>query len=261
MTGWAPGSLAPRPGAAPLGRMLAAQTAAELKLVLRNGEQVLLSLVIPLGLLVVLVLVPFIAVDGASTRGERADFFVPGVLALAVMSTAFTGQAIAVGFERQYGVLKRLGATPLPRWVLLAAKTLAVAVVELLQVTLICAVGLALGWSPAGSPAAVLLLLLLGTAAFSGLGLLLGGTLRGLTTLAAANLVWFVLLVLGGVVFPLSFFGGAEPVLALLPTAALSSGLRDVLLAGAALPAGDALALAAWAAVSLGAASRLFRWE
>ena len=261
MTAWAPGSLAPRPGAAPLGRMLAAQTAAELKLVLRNGEQVLLSLVIPLGLLLVLVLVPFIAVDGASTRGERADFFVPGVLALAVMSTAFTGQAIAVGFERQYGVLKRLGATPLPRWVLLAAKTLAVAVVELLQVVLICVVGLGLGWSPAGSVAATALLLLLGTAAFSGLGLLLGGTLRGLTTLATANLVWFVLLVLGGVVFPLSFFGAAEPVLALLPTAALSSGLRDVLQAGAGFPAGDVLALAGWAVGALAAASRLFRWE
>lgn len=261
MTSWAPGSLAPRPGAAPLGRMLAAQTGAELKLVLRNGEQVLLSLGIPLGLLLVLVLVPFIAVEGASSRGDRAEFFVPGVLALAVMSTAFTGQAIAVGFERQYGVLKRLGATPLPRWVLLAAKTLAVAVVELLQVTLICAVGLALGWSPGGSPAAVLLLLLLGTAAFSGLGLLLGGTLRGLTTLAAANLVWFVLLVLGGVVFPLSFFGAAEPGLSLLPTAALSSGLRDVLQTGSGLPGADLLALLCWAVVSLGAASRLFRWE
>ncbi len=144
-TGWAPGALAPRPGAAPLGRMLAAQTAAELKLVLRNGEQVLLSLVLPLGFLVVLVLVPFVTVDGASTRGERADFFVPGVLALAVMSTAFTGQAIGVGFERQYGVLKRLGGTALPRSVLLLAKTAAVLAVELLQLALLAAVGLAVG--------------------------------------------------------------------------------------------------------------------
>lgn len=241
--------------------MLAAQTAAELKLVLRNGEQVLLSLVIPLGLLVLLVLVPFVSVDGAADRGDRADFFVPGVLALAVMSTAFTGQAIAVGFERQYGVLKRLGATPLPRAVLLGAKTLAVLAVEVLQVALICLVGLALGWSPTGSPLDVLVLVVLGTAAFSGLGLLLGGTLRGLTTLAAANLVWFVLLVLGGVLFPLSAFGAAEPVLSLLPTAALSTGLRDVLEAGNGLGAREALALLGWAVVSLGAASRLFRWE
>ena len=241
--------------------MLAAQAAAELKLVLRNGEQVLLSLVIPLGLLVLLVLVPFVSVDGAVDRGDRADFFVPGVLALAVMSTAFTGQAIAVGFERQYGVLKRLGATPLPRAVLLAAKTLAVLVVELVQVLLICTVGLALGWSPSGSVLDVHVLVVLGTAAFSGLGLLLGGTLRGLTTLAAANLVWFVLLVLGGVLFPLSAFGAAEPVLSLLPTAALSTGLREALEAGSGLGAREALALLGWAVVSLGAASRLFRWE
>ncbi len=241
--------------------MLVAQTGAELKLVLRNGEQVLLSLVIPLGLLVLLVVVPFVSVDGSMDRGDRANFFVPGVLALAVMSTAFTGQAIAVGFERQYGVLKRLGATPLPRAVLLAAKTLAVLAVEVLQVALICGVGLALGWDPRGSALEVVALVVLGTAAFSGLGLLLGGTLRGLTTLAAANLVWFVLLVLGGVLFPLSAFGGAEPVLSLLPTAALSTGLRDVLDAGTGLAAREALALLVWAIVSLGAASRLFRWE
>ena len=258
---WAPGALAPQPGAAPLGRMLAAQTAAELKLVLRNGEQVLLSLVLPLGFLTVLVLVPFVTVEDAQTRGERADFFVPGILALAVMSAAFTGQAIAVGFERQYGVLKRLGATPLPRAVLLLAKTLAVLVVELLQIALISLVGLALGWSAEGSFLAALLLLALGTAAFSGLGLLLGGTLRGLTTLAAANLLWFVLLVLGGVLFPLSAFGPAGDALSLLPTAALSGGMREVLQDGAALPVREALVLAVWAAAGLALASRLFRWE
>ena len=256
MTTWTPGELAPAPGAAPMSRMLAAQAAAELKLVLRNGEQVLLSLVIPLGLLVVLITVPFIPVDD----GSRADFFVPGVLALAVMSTAFTGQAIGVGFERQYGVLKRLGATPLPRSVLLLGKTLAVLAVELLQVTLLCLTGLALGWDPQGSVLAVIALVVLGTAAFSGLGLLLGGTLSGLTTLAAANLLWFVLLVLGGVLFPVSRFGAAEPVLSLLPTAALSHGLREVLV-DAALPLRDLAALAVWAVASLAAASRLFRWE
>jgi ABC-2 type transport system permease protein len=238
--------------------MLTAQTRAELTLLLRNGEQVLLTMVIPLGLLVVLTLVDFVTVPGG---GDRAGFFVPGVLALAVMSTAFTGQAIGVGFERQYGVLKRLGATPLPRSVLLLAKTLAVLAVELLQLVLIVLVGLALGWHPHGNVLSVLLLVGLGTAAFSGLGLLLGGTLSGLTTLAAANLLWFVLLVLGGVLFPLSHFGAAEPVLQLLPTAALSHGLRDVLQSGHALPVRDVAALAGWSVASLAAAARFFRWE
>jgi ABC-2 type transport system permease protein len=258
---WTPGSLVPDPAPAPLSRMLGAQTRAELTLLLRNGEQLLLNLVIPLGLLVVLVLVPFIEVDDASTRGERADFFVPGLMALAVMSAAFTGQAIAVGFERQYGVLKRLGATALPRSVLLGAKTLAVLTVEVLQLALLGGLGLALGWSPRGSVLGFLLLVALGTAAFSGLGLLLGGTLRGLTALAAANLLWLVLLVLGGVVFPLSAYGPAEGALSLLPTAALSGGLREVLDAGAVLPVRETLVLLAWAVGGLTLATRWFRWE
>ncbi|MDT7570012.1 MAG: type transport system permease protein [Actinomycetota bacterium] len=258
MSTWTPAALAPRPGAAPTARMLGAQTRAELTLLLRNGEQLLLTLVIPLGLLVVLTKVDVVNVPGGR---DRAGFFVPGVIALAVMSTAFTGQAIGVGFERQYGVLKRLGATALPRSVLLGAKTLAVLAVEVLQLVLIAGFGRLLGWHPHGSIAAVLLLVVLGTAAFSGLGLLLGGTLRGLTTLAAANLLWFVLLVLGGVLFPLSHFGGAEPVLRLLPTAALSDGLRSVSQDGHGLPGRDVAALVVWSAAGLGAASRFFRWE
>jgi ABC-2 type transport system permease protein len=258
---WAPGSLAPRPGQAPLGQMVLAQTGAELRLTLRNAEQVGLSLVIPVGLLVVLTLLPFVTVAGADTRTSRAAFFVPGIMALAVMSSAFTSQAIATGFERQYGVLKRLGATPLPRSVLLLGKTLCVLVVEVLQLSVLAAVGLALGWHPHGDVGSVLLLVALGTAAFSGLGLLLGGTLPGLTTLAAANLVWLLLLVLGGVAFPVSEYGPAAGALSLLPTAALSHGLRAVLQSGAVAPVHDVLALAVWAVVALAAATRLFRWE
>jgi ABC-2 type transport system permease protein len=145
--------------------------------------------------------------------------------------------------------------------VLLTAKTLAVLVVELVQLALIVAVGLLLGWDPRGSALAVMGLVVLGTAAFSGLGLLLGGTLRGLTTLAAANLIWFVLLVLGGVLFPLSQFGPAEDWMQVLPIAALTHGLRDVLQHGATAPLRDVLALGAWAIGLLAAASRFFRWE
>lgn len=258
---WSPGALAPRPAAASRAAMLAAQWRTELVLLLRNGEQLLLTLVIPLGLLVTLTTLDFVEVDGATTRAARADFFVPGLMALAVMSTAFTGQAIATGFERQYGVLKRLGATPLPRSVLLLAKTLAVLAVEVLQLSLLAGVGLLLGWDPTGRPLGVVALVALGTAAFSGLGLLLGGTLRGLTTLAAANLVWLVLLVLGGVVFPVDELGPVQGLAELLPTAALSDGLRSVLQDGAGVPGKALGVLAGWAVVSLAAASRLFRWE
>lgn len=256
-------AFAPAPGAAPLRRMLGRQTATELTLTLRRGESVLLTLVIPLGLLAVFTLLPIVSGAAVGTTvAARAAFFVPGVTALAIMSTAFTGQAIATGYERQYGVLKRLGATALPRWVLLTAKTAAVCAVEVLQVALVLAVGVALGWRPHGSAVEALLLVVLGTAAFSGLGLLMAGRLRAEVTLAAANLVWFVLLVFGGVLFPVSYFGatGARALEA-LPTAALADGLRAVLTAGHAAPLHDVAALAGWAVAMLAAAAATFRWE
>ncbi len=261
MSSWAAGTLAPRPAPAPRAAMLAAQFRTELTLLLRNGEQVLLSLVVPLGLLVVLSTLSFVSITYPPRPDvARVDFFTPGVIALAVMSTAFTGQAIATGFERTYGVLKRLGATPLPRGTLLLAKTLSVLAVELLQLLLLGAVAYTLGWHPHGSLLGVLALVALGTAAFSGLGLLLGGTLRGLTCLAVANLAWLLLLVLGGVMFDLSAFGPAEPLLRLLPSAALSDGLRSTLVGGH-LVGSDLVTLAVWGAGSLLAASRAFRWE
>ncbi|MEU6081819.1 ABC transporter permease [Streptomyces sp. NPDC047108] len=252
------GTFTPKPGRAPLGRMIAAQTALETRMLLRHGEQLLLTVVIP-----TLLLTLFSTVDVVDTGdGAAVDFLTPGVLALAVMSTAFTGQAISTGFERRYGVLKRLGASPLPRWALMTAKTGSVLVTEILQIVLLTLVAFALGWSPHGNPLAVVLLLVLGTAAFSGLGLLMAGTLRAEATLAAANLVFLLLLVCGGVIVPLEKFPeGAQTVLQLLPISALSDGLRDVLQQGAGVPWGDLGVLAGWAAVSLGAAARFFRWE
>ncbi len=253
--------LTPAPGAAPATRMVAAQAAAELRAWLRNGEQLLLTLIIPTLLLALFSLVPLFDVGTAS----RVDFLAPGVIALAVMSTSFTGLAIATGFERRYGVLKQLGATPLPRWGLLTAKSIAVLGVEVLQVTLLVAVAWALGWQPRASAlgcATIALFLLLGTVAFSGLGLLMAGTLRAEATLAAANLVYVVLLALGGVVFPLSRFPGwLQPVLELLPISALAEGLRAVLRHGEALPGHALTVLAVWAVVALTAASLTFKWD
>ncbi|HEY2553013.1 MAG TPA: ABC transporter permease, partial [Streptosporangiaceae bacterium] len=162
--------------------------------------------------------------------GSRIDFVVPGILALAVLSTAFTSQAIGTGFERRYGVLKRLGASPLSRRGLIAAKTLTVLIVEVAQVAIVLLVGALLSWAPAASAAAAIwvpLLLLAGTAAFSGLGLLLAGTLRAEATLAAANLLYLIMLGLSGILVPLTKFpAGARPVLKLLPGGALADGLR-----------------------------------
>ena len=225
---------------------------------LRNGEQLLLTVIIP-----TLLLVLFAKVDVVDLGpGSRIAFLAPGILALAVMSTAFTAQAIGTGFERRYGVLKWLGSTPLPRWGLLAGKTLAVLAIEVGQLVLLGAVAVALGWRPAGSPwLAVLLLLVLGTAAFSGLALLMAGTLRAEATLAGANLLYLLLLLGGGIVIPLAKFpSGVRHVLELLPSTALADGLRAAFVDGDVRWASIAI-LAAWAVAALAAAARWFRWE
>jgi len=252
---------APAPGAALLPRMVRGQAALELRTLARNGEQLLLTLIIPVLLLIAFGHENLISVGS----GSRIDFVVPGILALAVLSTAFTSQAIGTGFERRYGVLKRLGATPLSRPGLIAAKTLTVVTVELGQFAIVLLIGTLLGWRPAASAAAaasVPLLLLAGTAAFSGLALLLAGTLRAEATLAGANLLYLVMLGLGGVLFPLTKFPAAvRPVLQLLPAGALSGGLRAALAHSAGLPVRDLLVLCAWAIVAIALAVRTFRWE
>ncbi len=249
--------LAPAPAAAPLPRMLLAQVWFETRLLLRNGEQLLLTVVIPVALLGLLVAVPVL--DTGPVR--KVDFLVPGILALAVMSTAFTSLAIATGYERRYGVLKRLAASPMPRWALLAAKAGTVMTVEALQIALVGGLGLALGWRPAGSPLGVAALLVAGTFAFGGLALLLAGTLRAEATLAAANLIYLLLLGFGGVFVPLDRFpDSVQPVLAATPTGALATGLRSVLNHGDVLPLLPLGILTAWAIVGLAAATRWFRW-
>jgi ABC-2 type transport system permease protein len=253
--------LTPAPGAARPGRMIAAQAAFDTRTLLRNGEQLLLTLVIP-----VLLLAGFSEASVLNLgAGSRVDFLAPGIIALAVMSTAFTSQAIATGFERRYGVLKRLGATPLGRGGLISARTISVIAVEVLQLVVIAVVALVIGWRPHGGWLAVLtvaLLVVAGTAAFSGLGLLMAGTLRAEATLAAANLVYLVLLGLGGVMFPLAKFpAGMRPVLELLPITALSGGLRAILQQGAAFPVRDLLVLLVWAAAAIALAARYFRWD
>ncbi|HEX3707980.1 MAG TPA: ABC transporter permease [Mycobacteriales bacterium] len=247
----------PRPGAAPRHRALAAQTAMETRLILRNGEQLLLTIAIPVALLVLFAKAPI-----ADLPKPRINFLMPGVLGLAVMSTAFTGQAIGTGFERRYGVLRRLSTTPLSRGGLLTAKTTAVIGVEILQTALLCGVGAALGWSPHGAFLPALGLLLLGTACFSSLGLLLAGTLRAEATLAAANLIYLVSLGIGGVAYPLSDYStAARDALGLLPLAALSGGLRAILSHGGGVPLHDWFTLAVWAVVGATAAARSFRWD
>lgn len=227
---------------------------------LRRGESVLLTLAIPVGLLVFFSVVDVLP-RPAGVR-QPVQFLTPGVLALAVMSTAMVGLGIATGFERQYGVLKRLKATPLGRPTLLAAKIAAVAAVEVLQAAVLVAVALVLGWSPGGSPALAVPAIALATVAFAGLGLLMAGALRAEVTLAAANGAYLVLLLLGGMVIPLSSLpAGLRTVAQALPSGALSDALHGALTAGATVPGRAWVVLVLWAVAAPLAAASTFRWE
>ena len=241
-------------------RALLTQARTELMLSLRNGEQLLVSIAIPLLLLVFFSSVDVLPLpDGVD---EGVQFLAPGILALAVMSSAMVSLGIGTGFERQYKVLKRLGATPLgrPRWV--AAKIAMVLCLLAIQVVVLVGAALILGWEPGGTPALAPVAVLLGASAFAGIGLLMAGTLRGTLTLALANGLYLVLLLLGGMIIPfdqmpgpLGAFGRA------LPSGALSEVLQSCLRDGAPSAGTSWVVLAVWAVVAPAAAARFFRWE
>lgn len=240
-------------------RRLAAQSGAELSMTMRRGESLLLTLGIPEVLLVF-----FSEVHLLPTGTDHpVRFLAPGILALAVMSTAFVNLSIATGFERGYGVLKRLGATPLGRPALLGAKIAAVLVVELVQAAVLVPVALGLGWRPsAGGAGVAVAVVVLATVGFGGLGLVLAGVLRAEVNLAAANGLWLVLLLVSGMLAPLSKLpGGLQAAAKVLPAAALADALHAALGVRAAVPGWSWVVLAAWALGAPALAALTFRWE
>lgn len=252
-------TFAPRPGAAPYSRMVRVQAAMESRLMLRNGEQLVLALVIPL----LILLGGVVAAErfGYAPHDPVIDLLTPGVLALAVMSTAFASLAIATGFERRYGVIKRLGASPLPRSGLLLGKVASVLIVLALQFAVIGSVAWFLGWRP--DPAGLLwlpVLVALGTWAFGALGMFLAGVLRAEATLAAANLIYVLLVAGGAVVVPSSSYGSFGAVARLLPSGALGDGLRSALVSGR-LDLAAVGVLTCWAVAGTVLVARTFRWE
>lgn len=256
---FAPGTFTPAPQPSSVARMLSAQYGLELKLLLRNGEQLLLTMFIPITLLVGLSLLPL-----GSFGDNRVAVFVPAIMALAVISTAFTGQAIAVAFDRRYGALKRLGATPLPVWCIIAGKALAVVSVVFLQALLLGGIGIALGWRPSPAGLAVgAAVIALGTAVFVAMGMLLGGTLRAEIVLAVANLLWFVFAGLGALTLETGTLPRALSWVArLTPSGALTEALSQAVPVSGSVTVdwlGIAV-LAVWGAVSALAALRWFRF-
>lgn len=245
--------------AAPLGRQIMAQTKIELLLTLRRGESVLITLIVPVLLLVFFASLNIIP----ATTGKAVDFLLPGILALAVMAAGMVSLGIATAYERYYGVLKRLGSSPLPRSGLLIAKMISVLVLELIQtIVLIGVAAVFYGWRPAGSPLLTLLIMAIGTVTFSALGLAMAGALRAEVTLAAANGLYLLFLLLGGGILPLSHLPPALAAIAqILPAAALTQALQATMANNAPFPGSALLTLVIWAVAILIVAIRTFRWE
>ena len=254
-----------RPGdgraASPAWRSTLAQAAMELRLTARRGENLLVTLVIPVVLLLFFGSVNVLPAGS----GRPIDFLLPGILALAVISTSLVNLGIATAYERSYGVLKRLGGSPLPRGGLIAAKILAVLVVELVQAVLLIAIAvMAFGWAPGAgaSPVVAVAALLLGTLAFAGLGMLMAGALRAEATLAGANGLYLVFLLLGGIVVPIGQLPAfLADIARVLPAAALSDAFRIGLGGASGDALGPLVVLAFWGVVTAGLAVRTFRWE
>ena len=248
-----PGTFAPRPRQASGWTMAAAQGATEAKLMLRHGEQLLLSIIIPLAILFGTAKLPMLA-DAA---GIQQIF--PMMLAVATTSAGFTGEAISLAFDRRYGALKRTGASGVPTWTIIAGKILGVAAMVAVQVVLLTAAALFLGFHT--SPAGFLLgavTLFVGVAAFTALGLLLGGTLPAEVVLAVANLIWFILLgVVGWVMYSQGL--GHNGIANAVPTVALASGLDEAF--ASEVPWLPWLSLLAWAAGASAAAVKWFRFD
>ncbi len=252
---FAPGAFTPRPAPAPPLRRITATCRLELALTLRNGEQLLLALIIPLAALIGGTVITLIDLPE-----PRIDAVLPGVVVLAVFSAAFTSQAITTGFDRRYGVLKRLAAAGVGRAQLLAGKCAATLLVVAGQLVVLSITAAFLGWRPQGNVFWTLPVILLGVAAFVGLALLLGGTLRAEAVLALANLIWLVFVAIGGVIVPLNQAPAALRLIGeLTPPGAMSQALRAAM-DGAAPSVASMLVLLAWVVIGWGATVRWFRW-
>jgi ABC-2 type transport system permease protein len=244
--------------ASPVSQILG-QTKYELLLTARRGENVFVTLIVPIALLIFFASLNIVP----PVNGSAVNFLLPGILALAIIAAGMVNLGIATAYERYYGVLKRLGSSPLSRSGLITAKIISILLLEVVQVILLVGVAvLFYGWRPVGSPLLALIAIILGTITFSALGLAMAGALRAEMSLAGANALFLVFILLGGGILPLDHLPGPLAALAqILPAAALTGALQQTMTAGSPFPAASFITLVIWAVVILGVAVRTFKWE
>lgn len=231
----------------------------ELRLLLRSGEQLLLTFIIPIALLVGLSVTELMPGAYASDRAARA---LATVLTVSVISAALTSLAIATGFERRSGALRFVGTTPLTRLELLVGKSLATLAVTVLSSAAVLVAAVVLGWHPGGGSLWAVPVLLLGAAAFATWGFALAGLFRAEAVLAIANALFLALILFGGVIVPASSLPGPVGAIApWLPSGALADGLTAALVGGTAPSVGAVLVLIAWLVAGTAVSARTFRWS
>lgn len=241
--------------------LVVSQARFDLRIVLRNGEQLLLTLLIPLALLIALTLSDFVSLE-VPAGVSRVDAALAAVLTVAVLSSAFTSLAISVGFDRRSGALLMLATTPLSRTGILVARSLSTLIVVLLQAVVLFAAATLLGWRPSVAAVGALGVVVLGSLSLGALGFALGGAVRAEATLALANGIFLAMLFAGGVVVPASALPAwLGAIVQWLPSAALGDSLRTLLAAAPGAMGMDLGLLIAWAALGVLIAARTFKWD
>lgn len=240
-------------------QQVANQVRYELLLTLRRGENILVTLIVPVMLLIFFTSLNIVP----AVNGSAINFLLPGILAIAIIAAGMVNLGIATAYERYYGVLKRLGSSPLPRSGLIIAKVISILLLEILQVILLVGIALLLyRWHPAGSFSVTLLAIVLGTVTFAALGLAMAGALRAELTLAGANALFLAFILLGGGILPLDHLPAALAAFSeVLPSTALTQALQAAMTPGAAFPVYPVFVLAVWTVIVLAVAIRTFKWE
>ena len=242
---------------------MAGQLRAEFVLVLRDKGVVTFALFFP-----VLTIVFFGYLNRGGSVGDvaYASFLIAGGVGMVVSSAAFENLGVALARQRDDGILKRLGGTPLRPWMLVGAKVLTAAAIILVQALVMIAVNVFLfGARITGSPGWGLLALLAGILAFAAMGLALAGLSRSTDVAsAAARALSLPMQFLCGTLFPLE---GMPPVLRqiaeVLPLTYFVNAFRGAILygGGPAEYGKDWLVLLGCLVVALVVAVKTFRWE
>src|SRR4051794_8935135 len=211
---------------------------------------------------------PVLTVEGQSLQTRElsaVSYFVPSILAMALMQLGIFA-SIPLVQQREKLILKRLQATPLPRWTLVVSNIAVRLVIAAVQTALIVAIGIALlGVQLTGDWPEIILVVALGAVTFVSIGYVIASFAK---TEEAANgmtsIVQFPLMFLSGIFFPLEIMPSwLRSIATFMPLTYLGDALRQVMVGGVPfVPLGvDVAILGGWLIACFAISARFFRWQ